>query len=919
MFEKGTKVEHVSEPSFGEGEVRGSDEVAGQVTYMVRWSNQTSSREHAAGELRRVESLPERLADVGVADVVPFTLKVLARWFEARHALTGELSNQPFEMLPHQVLVTNRVVSSRADDRAWLIADDVGLGKTIEAGMIHEVLRKQTLSRWRCLVITPAGLMPQWKEELERRFGRAYRIFESGIPADLEQVDQLIASIDTLKLKKHIDAIAQATPWDLVIIDEAHHLATTPDVQSYQLAQRLRDLKKAKNLLFLTATPHSGNKDHFANMMRLLREDLFPKGASEVPVARLKEVMIRNRKSEVTDAKGKKIFNGIAPAKIIGFRPTEDEVEFYENMRDYLRTGYKEAQRLKRSRESSQGAAVGFLMATFGKLAASSRAAIESALRNRLEALNGEEVAQQDAGAPEDARFPGEQEFAKVRSLAIETGRGKRKSSPIANEKQQVEGLLDQLSKLGGDDSKLEAFLDSVERFPTEEKMLIFTEYRATQDVLVERLVARYGESAVATIHGSMSRQERRNQVERFNEHTPNPRFMVSTEAGGEGLNMQKSCHTVVNYDLPWNPMALQQRIGRVYRYGQRHPVVVFNLKVESTSEAFADQKVHEYLERKIEEITKTLAGVQDGDPEDIRLEVLGELVNEIPFDQLYEQAVAEGLDKAKRELEKRAQHFEEIVRDPERALGIFRGLGRFDITDYQKVAARVGTEQLEYFVQKYLGRAGVPVKRGADGLMSFKLTQDLVAAANRVQAADKYEYRPTVTLGTIEKATVDKDAAQRALGCRLMRFGDLVFEGMVSHVQQGGYTRGVASLSLPAKSLAWSRGSRGTWVLFDLRIVRSETTLGERVLRHELVSMVVPEGQAPASNDALVEVVHLADDGPMDVDVEEARRAYALARAAAEARISLLRKEVIDEIGTDVGVMAQPVRDVGLAWVRAS
>src|ERR1019366_8994527 len=107
-------------------------------------------------------------------------------------------------------------------------------------------------------------------------------------------------------------------------------------------------------------------------------------------------------------------------------------------------------------------------------------------------------------------------------------------------------------------------------------------------------------------------------------------RFMVSTEAGGEGLNMQKSCHTVVNYDLPWNPMVLQQRIGRVYRYGQQQPVVVFNLKVDSTSDAFADQRIYEYLERKIDEITKKLQQVQDGDPEDLRSEVLGQVAAQI-------------------------------------------------------------------------------------------------------------------------------------------------------------------------------------------------------------------------------------------------------------------------------------------------
>jgi hypothetical protein len=422
----------------------------------------------------------------------------------------------------------------------------------------------------------------------------------------------------------------------------------------------------------------------------------------------------------------------------------------------------------------------------------------------------------------------------------------------------------------------------------------------------------------VATIHGSMTREQRRDQVDRFNENVPNPRFMVSTEAGGEGLNMQKSCHTVVNYDLPWNPMALQQRIGRVYRYGQQHPVVVFNLKVKSTSEAFADQKVHEYLERKIKEISETLASVQDGNPEDIRQEVLGELVHEIPFNELYEQAVAEGLENAKRELETRAKHFEEIVRDPERTLGIFRGLTRFDLSDYKKVAARVTSEHLDHFLRQYLGRESTPPKRSADGLLSFKLSPKLIEVANEIRSADKYEFRPLVMAGQVERATADKELAQRTRGCRLLRFGDLVFEGMVRHVQQGNHAKGVASVQLPTTSLGWPAGTLGSWVLFDLRIVGSGSESGQRVLRHELASFVVPRGAGPQPNDEVVEAIHQADDGPREVDVEEARRAYEVALARANERLRSLRDEVVGELGTEVGVIAQPVRDVAMAWVRA-
>ena len=141
----GHLVEHRSDLALGQGKVRSLDKIAGISRVTVQWSNKVGIQEHTVDELTTIVPLHERLEHVGPASRIPFQLKVLGRWFEARHALTGELSNRPFQMLPHQVVITNRVVNSAPDNRAWLIADDVGLGKTIEAGMIMEVLERR---RW---------------------------------------------------------------------------------------------------------------------------------------------------------------------------------------------------------------------------------------------------------------------------------------------------------------------------------------------------------------------------------------------------------------------------------------------------------------------------------------------------------------------------------------------------------------------------------------------------------------------------------------------------------------------------------------------------------------------------------------------------------------------------------------------------
>ena len=169
----------------------------------VAWGGATGVQRYTEAQLRVVEDLAGLLGNAGPGATVPFQLRVLGRWFEARHEQTGEITNQPFDMLPHQVVVTNRVLTSPpAEDggRHWLIADDVGLGKTIEAGMILEVMRHRAGGALRCLVVAPAGLVNQWQVELAERFGRRFERFESDNINKLQTFDQMVASIDTLRL-----------------------------------------------------------------------------------------------------------------------------------------------------------------------------------------------------------------------------------------------------------------------------------------------------------------------------------------------------------------------------------------------------------------------------------------------------------------------------------------------------------------------------------------------------------------------------------------------------------------------------------------------------------------------------------------------------------------------------------------------
>lgn len=924
-IEQGTKVRHRRDPALGIGEVKFINVEAGITKYYTSWPAKPNTLEAQTDvELEPTPDLVSRLvnAEVGLGTFRPFVLRLLGRWFETRHALTGELSNQPFQMLPHQVIVANRVVNSAPDGRRWLVADDVGLGKTIEAGMIMEVLRKRTLGRFRCIVLTPAGLKRQWQEEMELRFSRHFRLFDARYPNELEESDALIASIDTLRNKKKFTAALQsATPWDLVIFDEAHHLATDTRVQRYDLARRLHDDGKARNTLFLTATPHSGNVEHFYNMLRLLRSDLF-KSKDDVTRGdgRLNQVMIRNRKSEVTDASGSLIFKGIEPAKILKCVPKDDEVAFYEELLAFVREGYGVAKTLKSvKKDTSTGNAVGFLMATFRKLASSSRGAIETALNNRLRAL--EEADAEVAPRPDfDERYAGEQEEASVIREALERPRGSKKGkSPIKNEIESIRKLLDLLDRIDHPDSKVTFFVEELRKLPDGEKGLIFTEYRGTQRILIDALGSEFGAEAVGVIHGSMSMEERQKVVKQFNEGTL-PRFLISTEAGGEGLNMQRACHIVFNYDLPWNPNRLQQRIGRVYRYGQKDKVQVYNIQLRSDSEAFADARIDEYLRRKIKEITDRLQEVQGGKSEDVENDILGQVAESMSLDELYEQAVTEGEEQARRTIDQKSKQLADILSNPESTLGLFKGLRCFDITDYQKAAARVSDDSLSFFVREYLGsNDGEAVEQGSDGLMSFRVPERLREISGRIQKRDPNEARHDITEKRVQRVTVRKSTAVRTSGARLLRFGDPIFDAMVRHVQDSDFSDGVASFEAPAAALGWSPGERGVVAVFDLRVLRSEGSAGNaRILHEELFVVTTARGRDPASNEGLIECLHTLNAGPLDIDASEVARAYGLARGAADARVAELLDGCVAEYGTTEGITPD-INDYALAWATAT
>ena len=511
--------------------------------------------------------------------------------------------------LPHQLQALSRALAR--DPVRCLLADEVGLGKTIEAGLILRELKLRGLVR-RALVVAPKGLVAQWVAELRVHFGEEFQLLTPADAGAFDRVahgqnlwrtyDQVICSMDAVKpletrrgwSRRQVDDYNRtrlddlvAAGWDLVIVDEAHRLAGSTDlVARYRLGQALA--AAAPYLLLLSATPHQGKTDAFHRLMALLDPLAFPDVGS-VSRERVRPYVIRTEKRGAVDAHGGSLFKP-RHTRLVAVAWEEehhDQRLLYDAVTDYVREGYNQALAEKKPY-------IGFLMTLMQRLVASSTRAIRAALERRLDALAQPVGSRAALLAGDDWADLGGEEQAE---LLLSTGEAAR-----ANECAEVALLLDvaRRTEARGPDAKAAALLDWIYRLQQEEtapdlKILVFTEFVPTQEMLREFLTARG--IPCAYLNGSMDLDERGRVQAAF---AGEARVLISTDAGGEGLNLQ-FCHVVVNYDIPWNPMRLEQRVGRVDRIGQSHPVRALNFVYEETVE----YRVRDVLEEKLAVILK--------------------------------------------------------------------------------------------------------------------------------------------------------------------------------------------------------------------------------------------------------------------------------------------------------------------------
>ncbi|WP_216330248.1 helicase-related protein [Rhizobium sp. X9] len=591
--------------------------------------------------------LRARTADLTVLSSVRPTVEQILHATAAaklQDALEDNLLLAPIQSsvipLPHQLYALNRAVGQ--DRIRYLLADEVGLGKTIEAGLVLRELKLRGRAK-RILVVAPKGLVRQWQAEMRQHFGEPLHFVDPSSLAALRQWrgdsaednawrmhDQVICALDSVKPLESrrgwsLDQIQTynrdrfedlvSAAWDLVIIDEAHRMGgSTEQVARYKLGAALAEA--TPYLLLLSATPHQGKTDQFMRLMQLLDRDAFP-DESSVSRERVQPFVIRTEKRAAINAEGQPLFRPrLTRLHAVAWQARHAaQQQLYEAVTEYVRHGYNQALAAKQRH-------VGFLMILMQRLVTSSTAAIRATLEKRQAVLDTPPTQARlfDTLSPEEwADLDGEAQV----DLALQ-------ANGLELEKVEVEMLLAlaRSTEAAGTDAKAESLLELIYKLQQEEgdpalKVLVFTEFVPTQAMLADYLESRG--FTVATLNGGMDMEARTRTLQTF---AGDARVLISTDAGGEGLNLQ-FCHVIVNFDMPWNPMRIEQRIGRVDRIGQKHVVRALNFVLEDTVE----HRVRQVLEEKLAVIAEEF-GV------DKAADVMDSAEVEPVFDELFVQSL---------------------------------------------------------------------------------------------------------------------------------------------------------------------------------------------------------------------------------------------------------------------------------------
>lgn len=698
------------------------------------------------------------------------------------------MNTSKIDPLPHQIEAVYGYVLKLPRIR-FLIADDPGAGKTIMGGLIIKELKLRHLVS-RILIVVPGHLKDQWRREMREKFEEPFVVIDRGVLDALygENVwareRQVITSIDFAKREEILPSIASAD-FDLIIVDEAHKMSAyrygdkLDKTDRYKLGEALSRI--TEHFLFLTATPHKGDPENFRLFLDLLEPGFFATAEMLHESIRNKDnpLFIRRVKEDLNDFDGKPLFLP-RHVRTVPFNLGADspkEKELYNALSRYVNTQYNKALTKDKKRN------IAFALVILQRRLASSTYALLRSLERRKKRL--EDLL---AGAEERRTVPeGTFDFDTVEDLSEEE-RWKEEEiwetlsvaenrEELAKEIGTINGLIDRAKSIiqSEDEIKLRALKESLDeltrKYPDREdkKILIFTESRDTLEYLENKL--RTWGYTTNTIHGGMRLEDRVKAESVFKTDT---QVLVGTEAAGEGINLQ-FCHLMINHDIPWNPNRLEQRMGRIHRYGQQKEVYVFNLVAEDTREG----KVLNKLFQKLEEIRQALGT-------DKVFDVVTQVLYDRNLSQLLMEAAANArnIDEILKEVDVTVD--EEYVTRVKENLGESLATRYIDYTRMEEMAQRAREYRLipeytEAFFKKALARAGGKLRERKDGLLAV---DSIPFDIRGIAQDDGFKRSHGGVLRRYPKVTFDREIAFKNPDAEFVSFGHPLFEAVMMWIE---------------------------------------------------------------------------------------------------------------------------------------
>lgn len=684
------------------------------------------------------------------------------------------VTTSQIQPLPHQIEAVYDYALQSPKVR-FLIADDAGAGKTVMAGLIIKELQYRRMAN-RILIVVPGHLKYQWQREMKEKFDTNFTLINrdlmrSSMVDVWETNNHCISTIDFLKQDDILNSL-KGNHWDLVVADEAHKMSAykygdkIDKTGRYKVGEILSE--NSTHMLFLTATPHRGKKDNFRLFLDLLRPGFFsdPDLMDKSIDSKENRLFIRRLKEDMRNFDGEPLFPP-RDVRSVEFNLSDEEKRLYNDVTSYIQNYYDQA---KENRHIS------FAMMILQRRLTSSINAILESLKNRREGLNEllslpEKIESSDEY--EEARGMTEEEIEDLEEEKRMEIEDKMMQLTIANNVDEVEEEILQVEKLITEarevkkqeiESKLVKLHDEVLENLEGRKLLIFTEFKDTLDYLVDKLED--WDFDVTQIHGKMGMEAR---IEAEREFRENCQIMVATEAAGEGINLQ-FCSLMVNYDIPWNPNRLTQRMGRVHRYGQENEVFIWNMIAKETREG----QILSRLFSKLETIKEDLGG------NDRVFDIIGDVIPGADFGDLFKQAIFDQrkMDEINQEIEKTDKESVQTTLDNLQFKGLAtRHIDYSGVSEKRREAAenKLIPEYIEDYFLRAFKRFGGEVKKVRDYYRIENVPYDI-----RSINEDSWFKR---NYGRVEKRysriTFSKDIAQKDKGYEYVAPGHPLLEAV--------------------------------------------------------------------------------------------------------------------------------------------